>query len=336
MSHFVVIVAGEDVDAALAPFQENNMGDCPAEYLKFHDETDDVVDGYENGTRSMVRMPDGREIPRYSDEVYKPVDDTLFARRELVLPEGATEIEKPNKEIYGSLEEFAHEYHGFDPRQIDGYDEPRFGYFENPNAKWDWYLVGGRWTGYFKTKPGVQSGKIGRPGLMTEPAEEGRADSLRKGDIDFEAMMTKAGEKAAAEFDRAAAITDLSQLPCWDEIRDRHNETGGDIDTARDEHNKHPAIIALKELDQDLIWVAGSLRKHFCAGDRDAFIERARKKAITPFALLVDGEWMEQGEMGWFGCVSNEQGADEWHDKAWAVLDALDDDTILTAIDCHV
>lgn len=36
MSHFTVLVVWEDVEQQLAPFQENNMGDCPKEYLKFY------------------------------------------------------------------------------------------------------------------------------------------------------------------------------------------------------------------------------------------------------------------------------------------------------------
>ena len=33
--HFAVLVIGEDVHEALAPFQENNMEDCPKKYLEF-------------------------------------------------------------------------------------------------------------------------------------------------------------------------------------------------------------------------------------------------------------------------------------------------------------
>lgn len=37
MSHFPVAVISEkleDVERLMAPYQENNMGDCPKEYLK--------------------------------------------------------------------------------------------------------------------------------------------------------------------------------------------------------------------------------------------------------------------------------------------------------------
>ena len=40
MSHFTVAVITESldkVDELLAPYQENNMGNCPKEYLEFYD-----------------------------------------------------------------------------------------------------------------------------------------------------------------------------------------------------------------------------------------------------------------------------------------------------------
>ena len=40
MSHFkvaVVVKHASDVEKLLAPFQENNMGDCLKEYLEFYD-----------------------------------------------------------------------------------------------------------------------------------------------------------------------------------------------------------------------------------------------------------------------------------------------------------
>ena len=46
MSHFTVMVIGNNVVDQLAPFQENNMGDCPVEYLEFEDYTEEVTDAW--------------------------------------------------------------------------------------------------------------------------------------------------------------------------------------------------------------------------------------------------------------------------------------------------
>ena len=42
MSHFTVMVIGDNPEEQLAPYQENNMGDCPQEYLEFNDLTESL------------------------------------------------------------------------------------------------------------------------------------------------------------------------------------------------------------------------------------------------------------------------------------------------------
>jgi len=64
-----------------------------------------------------------------------------------------------------------------------------YGYWANPNAKWDWYSLGGRWTGFFRLKDGpdgtVAEGVTGRPGLMAEDAKPRHADQAIKMNIDW-------------------------------------------------------------------------------------------------------------------------------------------------------
>ena len=41
MSHFTVLVIGKNPEQQLAPYQENNMRDCPSEFLAFNDIEDE-------------------------------------------------------------------------------------------------------------------------------------------------------------------------------------------------------------------------------------------------------------------------------------------------------
>lgn len=86
---------------------------------------------------------------------------------------------------YKNIEDFAENYHGY-LKQDDVW-----GRWTNPNSKWDWYEIGGRWTGFFKVKKNPKYPNditVGRPGLMTSNAEEGYVDSIRLCDIDFAGM----------------------------------------------------------------------------------------------------------------------------------------------------
>ena len=112
MSHFSVGVFTktsrlEEVKKLLAPYQENNMGDCPKEYLSF----------VEN---------EGCDI-----------DDETGLR----------------------------------------------GYWKNPNSKWDWYQIGGRWSGLLITR-GV-TGKRGETPLFCDPQY---CDSALVSEINFDEM----------------------------------------------------------------------------------------------------------------------------------------------------
>jgi hypothetical protein len=75
---------------------------------------------------------------------------------ELVVP--SSDLEQKFKEFqesnseyrYDTPIEFMRKYHGYYySKEHDGY-----GYYHNPNAKWDWYSIGGRWSGYLINKNG--------------------------------------------------------------------------------------------------------------------------------------------------------------------------------------
>lgn len=59
---------------------------------------------------------------------------------------------------------------------------------------------------------------------------------------------------------------------------------------------------------------------------------------FRPFALLMpDGRWIERGEMGWWGCVSNEKDREAWWQEALGELRQLDPAAhFLAAVDCHI
>lgn len=57
----------------------------------------------------------------------------------------------------------------------------RRGYWQNPNARWDWYEVGGRFRGMLR----ASSGSRAVPERLGGRYPEGRYDSARVGDCDF-------------------------------------------------------------------------------------------------------------------------------------------------------
>lgn len=287
MSHFTVLVVtapGEDPEAALAPYQENNMGDCPPEYMIFNDHTEEVTKNYE-------------------------------------------EADAETKEKYPTLEQYAEEYEGY-KKQEDG----RYGYFENPNAKWDWYLLGGRWTGFFKAKEGVII-KRGKPGLMTPEAEAGWGDQFAKKDIDFDFMRKEAEEKAAETYDTInSVIGHLPPLETWEHVRE--TLFPGEIDKAREYYHSQPRNEALKAWDKNRDYIFMDLEDF--NKTREEYVKNAGDSSFVTFAVIKDGKWYEKGQMGWWASVSNEKNQSEWNSEVAKMIDELEDDMILSVYDCHI
>lgn len=94
-----------------------------------------------------------------------------------------------------TTEEFMGDYHCYSYYEKYG----GYGYFWNPNGKWDWYSTGGRWAGFFKAKEGCK-GELGGEGVYGKEAKEGYYDIIRKGDIDFEGMKKDALEEAEKDW----------------------------------------------------------------------------------------------------------------------------------------
>jgi hypothetical protein len=213
----------------------------------------------------------------------------------------------------------------------------------NPNRKWDWYSVGGRWNGFFKLRP-LAVGVIGKPGIQTmaddyEPPAKDRADILTKGDIDVEGMRSEAGEKAADRWDRFhAIIAGLPEPLTWEQMQEKHR-TGGidkngqplvDWNATRKEFDAQPAVEALRNSD-GAEWEVGEYMV-----PREQYIQQNRDYAVGTFAVVKDGQWYERGRMGWWGTVFDEKDENEWTRQFTELFDSLPDDTLLTVVDCHI
>lgn len=297
MSHFTVMVFGTDVEKQLQPFHEYECTGIKDEYVVWVDCTDEVLEEFNNSVA--------------------------------------------HQQEYGDLTSFARDYHGYDESE----DKPgRFGRWTNPNAKWDWWVIGGRWSGFLKLKPGAK-GKHGERSWANPGADEmDRADQARKGDIDVAGVRDEAGEKAGKKWDIINPVVgphEMTFMP-W-ELAQEMSMRGGEVDDelARKTYHGQDVRKAIEAAAEDkenphremFLWL-DALESYF--RPREEFVQSARDAAITTFAVLQDGQWVERGEMGWWGCVSNEKDPADWKRQFNTMFDALPDDTLITIVDCHI
>ena len=91
MSHFTVAVfidGKEDFEylesrlgEMLAPYQENNMGNCPEEYLEFHSSYKEHKEEYEHDGIQKSKFPDCTSIFPWDEEGLKENTFYCFAER---------------------------------------------------------------------------------------------------------------------------------------------------------------------------------------------------------------------------------------------------------------
>lgn len=189
----------------------------------------------------------------------------------------------------------------------------------NPKSKWDWYQFGGRWSlSAFVPKP--NAGPHAAPDLSWtfDQAEQSTVEDamskaviIRKGDVDWDKMREQRLDGLGRHYDLvieqfATATKDL-----------------------RKDTEKYTQIVArIKwldglEADPDGNWES-----------RESYL--ARNDRWTPGGIVMDGEWYEQGEHGWFGYQEEGIGQSNWQDQVEKLMADIPDSAWLGFVDCHI
>lgn len=162
MSHFTVLVvtdSPEDLEKTLQPFHEYECTGIKDEYVEWLDETEEKTKDYNEDIIPMV-VENGKPLyTKYSDEAKKFwVRDgdgiaSFSSKDKFVLSDDLELGDIPATKAYPSLKDYLIGWHGYTEENFKG---DTVGRYTNPNAKWDWYEVGGRWPNILDGKDQVQ------------------------------------------------------------------------------------------------------------------------------------------------------------------------------------
>ena len=385
MSHFAVMVVTDTTDeimTALQPYHEYECTGIEDEYVVFVDHTEEVKKEFEEGTTNRYRSPDGTIYEGYEDIFYR--DPTEEEAKEIgpfagsgfghglswsskdwkdgkgyrtkvhFIPSGFEKFEDGYANKYGTIEKYAEDYHGYTVNE-----KGEIGCFTNPNCKWDWWEIGGRYSGLLRTKPGADSFK-GEAGLMGTQADSKGVDQCRVRDLDIEGM-----RRARQERIRAVRTETFEKVlkKCKEKLPE-----GADFMLKPDAFEQWDALSEQAgdaEKHLRALWETKEKKGRFCEfidaekakgcprattlrlagelgyGDWNGIdIGQTMQQAIDSvppictFAVLMDGNWYQRGEMGWWACISNED--EEWDSKFKELFENLQEDKLITIVDCHI
>lgn len=371
MSHFAVLVKVSpeklaqhegDVRAAveslLAPYQENNMGDCPRDFMQFNEMTEEIEESCKDVITSDSHF--GKENPQ-------SVGKTVF-------------------EHYGSFDLVATKYCGYKLDEETG----KYGYWENPNRKWDWWQIGGRWAGWLPQKTNLPEDNVriaayymwqdagspssdgmefyykaekelrkvyadekvlrGSPSLLMQGFEyqEDYGDVIALKNIDFDKLNSDSQKELEDFYQKYLRWKALLNDPSLEKTQD---DTWLNFDVphtlfklgARKIVKEREPI--LDENNQPVLDENGTPRfTDPVFEDRELTLEILQSEykwnwEFSTFAVVdSDGKWHEKGEMGWFGCSTDtEEDRQNWsrsfHDS---FIKNENPETLFVIVDCHI
>lgn len=343
MSHYTCYVVlkdcdgVEDGDKALAeklePFNE-----CSEKYQKWNDLSKEYKDEYEGipvmsynnkleikKLKAIVETATGRvlgciydkEIPEIKAMYVKK---EAFGDDELVLAKGFEQKSLLVKEIYSTFEDYVSIYH----------QDEEMGYNSNPNAKWDWYQIGGRWSGQFMNK-------------NTKEMQ----DVIQKKDIDVDGMINKLREERIELWERhwLTSNVNLEGYMSWNQLREeKAQELGLKVDEIP--HEVYPELRNRRNYIAESSGAASLSKKmgmhfkdpveFFCFGDFDKYTDETELfySALISHSILKDGKWYEDGEMGWFGMSG--EGDFDFRENWKKIFDSINQDDWIVNVDCHI
>ena len=233
-------------------------------------------------------------------------------------------------------------------RRLPGDENTKFGYTvvrddgeviasykrTNPNQKWDWYEIGGRWSNTLLLNDGSS------------------CDVAKKSDINFEGIRLANIVARRQQLDEIMAIhfSDMSNeefIDLWNEFRKfkleftaRWQEAKNldDFNTCSKLRDDHWSSETMKEFAQSGITL---LYDEFRGINVELTEDNpanwpSRAPGLTSFAILADGQWHESGSMGWFGIVSDETDEATWNKIFSDAIDMIADDHFIAVVDCHI
>ena len=318
MSHFTVVIIGGNPEEQLAPYQEADGKNMDEKYLKFVETEEECRKNWNTQTTEMMRTPEGELVNLY-DSKYSIKNKDILEPTVYKFPENWVKVEVPFTEIYPSFSNYMIEYEGGGKDSDTG----KYGYWKNENAKWDWYVLGGRWEGFFKIKT-----------LDNKPVY---FDSCHWGNIDYQGMIKEARKKALDQYEEYEKKVTVSpkEFVTWKEVVERFP---GDIKSAREFYKSQEWIKAINSADLDvgMLQDAGKFW-HIQEDDPKAsFIKEYVDAVLIPFAVIKHGVWYERGEMGWWGCIADEKEATDWRTQVHELYGDLEYSTLVSMYDCHI
>lgn len=312
--------------------------------------------------------------------------ETMY--KKMVLPEGYERKVVPATKLY-SFRTYLTEYYGYEVVAEGDSAPSNHSYVildnkkrvvavmecNNPNAKWDWYQVGGRWGRSLRINNTAnlldfypkQEGYISNPqpiasltdshevlinGEFVKAGDVKIGDRIRGGDgKEYEvSAITPFGvdsaEKCRIDIERMKAEPMVRASRFYTKVRkviDPHLDTYRPLSYFEDYEGKISPEHRKEYNEQPLVkglYEAFGDEAHFININRFLVSKEEYLKDYEqdwlPFAVVKDGKWYQKGQMGWWATVTDEMKSTDWESIVLRILEETPATETITVVDCHI
>ncbi len=291
MTHFTVLVVGDNVEEQLLPYHEFECTGFDNQYVQDIDVTEDF----------------NAQFQRDKEDGYATISEYLTEYRGINIINNMDELDLKGKHKYGYA-------------LMDGDKIIKVVCRTNPNRKWGWWVEGGRWTGFFTLKDGSKS------------------NSAKKSDIDFDKMLQKTLAPRLDDYHLFSAYKGFNislntlrkNFKTWEQLR---LDSSLNIEQRREIYNAQELVKVFKQLLPDY-WGADD---DIISLEYENYLEKETRAALKTHAMVINSQWHQKGQMGWFACSDETEDSTAKYYKFFeSTLNSLPDDTLLTLVDCHI
>lgn len=222
------------------------------------------------------------------------------------------------------LDEFVEDWSGYSKNSSG-----RFGRFTNPNSKWDWWVIGGRWSNLLKLKCGQ------------------RGDFALAGDVDWDEMLNDELARLRSWHQRASHWVSMgreakksnefiaSRMDKF-EKKQKNKYFKSTFGTLDDFLAYEMAQLLSKSDDNDPLFFLSYPEIQHIFQPENMYIAQNGGKAQTYAFVDCAGNWNQRGEMIWFGMSDEERGTPAYDEQWWGFVKNLPANQRVYVVDCHV
>lgn len=275
-----------------------------ARYFVFKDVEDEYRHQYETDVFKAIRLASGELFHTFDERFRGPGFLSGFE-----YPDDSVAVDCTPPEMYPTFEDYMNRYAGYESRHQP---QNRYGHLRNPNKKWDWYEIGGRWGNFFH----LPSGDANQARIDLLDLDEiicGAAARAKEVHAEYESLLR-------GDLDEDAADDLRSRLLAFGVIRVADSASEATADDVAMSWPNEERFDLVRRVSADFFTLRSS-----------SFL------TIKPYAYLDADGWREPGQMVMFGMSSaTVDDQDRYNQSFLPWLLGGDQQDWVVIVDCHI